>query len=86
MNILFDIVTHIMTDYNNRRTEYTNETLLQFKEEMIAKQEAEQKAQAGSDEFGGFGGFGGGATEEDEIKNETDSVSKEQQVIMCCYI
>lgn len=70
-----------MTSYNNRRTEYTNETLLQFKEEMIAKQEAEQKAKAGGDEFGGFGGFGGAqATEEDDIKDETDSVTKEQQV------
>ena len=86
MNILSDMVTYITTDYNNRKTEYTNETLLQFKEEMIAKQEAEQKAKAGSDEFGGFGGFGGGqATEEDETKDETDSVTKEQQVIMCYY-
>ena len=52
---------------------------------MVAKQEAEQRAKAGSDEFGGFGGFGGGAPtteqeEEDETKDETDSVAKEQVI------
>ena len=77
MSILSDIVTQVA--YHNRRTEYTSETLLQFKEDMITKQEAEQKAKAGSDEFGGFGGFGGAAaTEEDETKDETNSVTKEQ--------
>jgi len=55
--------------------------LLQFKEEMIAKKEAEQRAKAGTDDFGGFGGFGGAPTTapgDDEAKDETDSVPKEQ--------
>lgn len=67
--------------YRNRRIEYDNDTLLQFKEEMIAKQEAEQRAKAGTDDFGGFGGFGGAPTVgqgDDETKDETDSVPKEQ--------
>ena len=55
---------------------------------MIAKQEAEQRAKAGSDEFGGFGGFGGGAAtdEGEETKDETDSVAKEQVVTMLYLI
>ena len=48
---------------------------------MVAKQEAEQRAKAGSDEFGGFGGFGGGApTTEQEEEDETDLVAKEQVI------
>lgn len=45
---------------------------------MIAKKEAEQRAKAGADDFGGFGGFGGAPTGDDENKEETDSVTKEQ--------
>ena len=78
--------------YNNRRIEYDNEILLQFKEEMIAKQEAEQRAKAGADDFGGFGGFGGGASaaagqgDDDDTKDETDSVAKEQVNYLSCII
>ena len=59
---------------------------------MIAKQEAEQRAKAGADDFGGFGGFGGGASaaagqgDDDDTKDETDSVAKEQVNYLSCTI
>ena len=61
---------------------------------MIAKQEAEQRAKAGTDDFGGFGGFGGapsaaaaaaGQGEGDDIMDETDSVAKEQVKFIIMY-
>lgn len=55
---------------------------------MIAKREAEQRAKAGADDFGGFGGFGGapaaGHGGSDDNKDEMDSVAKEQ--VKFCYI
>lgn len=71
-----------------RRTKYNTEILLQFKEDMIAKQEAEQRAKAGADEFGGFGGFGGAPPTtpggDDKTKDEVDSVAKEQVRLLLC--
>lgn len=49
-----------------RRREYTKESLLQFKEEKAAREEAERQAAAGLGEGGFFGGFGGGEGEEGE--------------------
>ena len=45
-----------------RSYQYTNETLLKFKEEMKAKEEAERLAAMGAGD-GFFGGFGGGGDE-----------------------
>ena len=48
-----------------RRFEYTTETLLKFKEEKKARDEAERLAATGAGDgfFGGFGGGGGGEGE-----------------------
>ena len=46
-----------------RSYQYTNETLLKFKEEMKAKEEAERLAAMGAGD-GFFGGFGGGGGDE----------------------
>lgn len=43
-----------------RRQEYSRESLLRFKEEKAAREEAERQAAAGLGEGGFFGGFGGG--------------------------
>ena len=43
-----------------KQREYTKETLLKFKEEKAAMDEAEKMAAAGLGEGGLFGGFGGG--------------------------
>jgi len=60
-----------------RRAHYDNDKLLQFKLELAAKQEAEQRAKAGTDEFGGFGGFGG-APPPAAAEEESESETKEQ--------
>ena len=48
-----------------RRYQYTKESLLKFKEEKAAKDEAERLAATGAGDgfFGGFGGGGGGEGE-----------------------
>ena len=46
-----------------KRREYTKESLLKFKDEKAAMDEAEKLAAAGLGEGGFFGGFGGGGDE-----------------------
>ena len=43
-----------------RKLQYTKESLLQFKEQLKAKEEAERQAAAAGGDGGFFGGFGGG--------------------------
>ena len=59
----------------NRELEYTKESLLAFKKELQARQEAERLAQTGDEGFGGFGGFGGGGGNEEQPKDKDDKVS-----------
>ena len=49
-----------------KQREYTKESLLKFKEEKAALDEAERLAAAGLGEGGFFGGFGGGGDEGEE--------------------
>ena len=53
--------------------------------ELAAKQEAEQRAKAGTDEFGGFGGFGG-APPPAAAEEETESETKEQVGIISLVV
>jgi len=53
--------------------------------ELAAKQEAEKRAQAGTDDFGGFGGFGGAPPPTTTAEEETDSQTKEE-VAMTTFI
>ena len=46
----------------------TKEKLLQFKKDIVAREEAERQAKAMGDGFGGFGGFGGGGEEASKEK------------------
>lgn len=55
--------------------EYTKESLLAFKKELQARQEAERLAQTGEEGFGGFGGFGGGGGGGDEEQPKDEKVS-----------
>ena len=43
-----------------RKLQYTKESLLKFKEQLKAKEEAERQAAAAGGDGGFFGGFGGG--------------------------
>lgn len=49
-----------------RGWEYSPEILLKFKEEKVAREEAERLEAAGGGEGGFFGGFGGGGDDEGE--------------------
>ena len=55
-----------------RQYQYTKETLLKFKEEKKAKDEAERLAATGAGDgfFGGFGGGGGGNGDQEDKKEE----------------
>lgn len=59
-----------------RQREYTKESLLKFKEEKSAMDEAERLAAAGLGEGGFFGGFGGGGDEGEEGDQESDKVEE----------
>lgn len=59
-----------------KRQEYTRESLLKFKEEKAAREEAERQAAAGLGEGGFFGGFGGGGDEEEEKEEGEDGEEK----------
>ena len=67
-----------------RELEYTKESLLVFKKELQARQEAERLAQTGDEEFGGFGGFGGGGGEGDE-EQQKDKDEKVSLFIICLF-
>ena len=55
-----------------KEQEHSKESLLKFKEEMLAREEAERLAAAGGGDGGFFGGFGGGGEEEDSKETEED--------------
>ncbi len=56
-----------------KQREYTKESLLKFKDEKVAMDEAERLAAAGLGEGGFFGGFGGGGDEgEGDGEKETE--------------
>lgn len=57
-----------------REQEYTKESLLQFKEETTARNDAERLAAAGGGDGGFFGGFGGGGGDEEDQKTEEGAV------------
>ena len=59
-----------------KEREYSKESLLKFKEERAAREEAERLAAAGGGEGGFFGGFGGGGGDGEETMEdggETDT-------------
>lgn len=53
-----NIFTHFLFLPFFRRLEYTRERLLEFKKELLTKQDGHGGESGGG--FGGFGGFGGG--------------------------
>lgn len=83
-----------------RQQEYTKESLLKFKEEKGAREEAERLEAAGGGEGGFFGGFGGGGGDEEgdgdgedigkgEEGEETKSVEAskvQQEVWIVCSV
>lgn len=72
-----------------RQFEYTRESLLRFKEEKAAREEAERQAAAGAGEGGFFGGFGGGGGDGDggggdgEAKKEDAKVADGVELEVC---
>ena len=64
-----------------RRFEYTTETLLKFKEEKKARDEAERLAATGAGDgfFGGFGGGGGGEGEGEGGNGDKEGEGGEEQ-------
>ena len=71
-----------------RELEYTKESLLVFKKELQARQEAERLAQTGDEGFGGFGGFGGGGGGgggEGDEEQQKDKDEKVSLFIICLF-
>ena len=64
-----------------KQREYTKETLLKFKEEKAAMDEAEKMAAAGLGEGGFFGGFGGGGDDEGEENKEKGEDKTEKSTV-----